>query len=253
MQLRSFLAAASVLALAAFVAPSLRSEPPPSEPASLDASTPHGRYVEARTAAVFAGACHYGAQLTTQGREAVVAFGFDGGFADGLPLAGIDVVCAIAGDANLAADEQRRSIVYVSKDVDEARRAAAVRLVRTRYARLLGEVRDVRAVSIVHRVDESGYSVAIPAVLTVEGRLVPDRCCKMEQQVWYAPFGKSTRGTAELAQLGERLGGGDVFDVEIGCNDRFRYGERSLGPVWERFEENNGFVGRFAFRPQERP
>lgn len=218
----------------------------------LDPAVPRGRYVEARTAAVFAGACHYGAQLTTQGREAVVAWSFEGGVWNGQPLAGVDVVCAIAAPANLieadaaGGTERRHSVVYVSKGAEPGARDAAVALVRERYARLLGEVREVRPAAIAFRSDERAYEVTVDGELALEGGLVLDRCCKMELQVWYAPFAKSRAGTAERAQLGERLGGGDVFDIEVGCSEVFRYRARRLGPVWERIGENNAFVGRFA-------
>jgi hypothetical protein len=33
-----------------------------------------GRYVEVRTAAVFAGACHYNGEVVTRGRDAILAF-----------------------------------------------------------------------------------------------------------------------------------------------------------------------------------
>lgn len=227
---------------------------PSSATVSLDPATPRGDYIEARTAAVFAGACHYGGQVTTQGREAVVAWRFDGGRAGGVELAGVEIVAAVSAEANLNADGKRHSIVYVSRDVNEAQRKAAVELVRSRYAPLLGEVRSVRPVAIDFTKDKDGYAVAIPDVLDVEGSLVTDRCCKMELQVWYAPFGKGPGGrTAKLAQLGEKLGGGDVSQIEVSCNELFRYGERSLGPVWERVDENNGFVGRFAFAPRTQP
>jgi len=239
---------------AALALVALSPAPVHSESQELDPALPRGHYVEARTAAVFAGACHYGGQLTTQGREAVVAWRFEGGLADGVELGGVNVVCAIAGTANLAVDAERRSVIYVSEDVSPERRRAAVGLVRARYAELLGDVRSVRSARIVHRSDENGYSVTIPDVLTVAGSLVPDRCCKMELQVWYAPFGKQMGGEpdGELAELGEELGGGDVHGVEVGNNAIFRYDERSLGPVWRRHDENNGFVGRFAFGAQPR-
>jgi hypothetical protein len=237
------LALVAALALVALSPAPLRSEAPHSASPRIDPAAPRGHYIEARTAAVFAGACHYGAQLTTQGREAVIAWCFDGGQADGLSLAGVNVVCAVSGEANLAEDAERHSIVYVSESATPAQGRAAVKLVRARHADLLGDVRSVRTAKIAHRSDEDGYAVTIPGVLTVAGDVVPDRCCKMELQVWYAPLAERDG----VVPSGLELDGRNVRDVEIGNNATFRYDERSLGPVWRRHDENNGFVGRFSF------
>ncbi|MCA1632087.1 MAG: hypothetical protein LC774_17540, partial [Acidobacteria bacterium] len=48
-----------------------------------------GVYVEARTASVFAGACHYNGELTTAGREAVLAWSVKEGSWGGVNLAGV--------------------------------------------------------------------------------------------------------------------------------------------------------------------
>ena len=63
--------------------------------ARVDAPAPpevRGAFVEARTASVFAGACHYGAEATTGGREAVVAWRFDSGSHLGVNLAGVEII-----------------------------------------------------------------------------------------------------------------------------------------------------------------
>jgi hypothetical protein len=51
-----------------------------------------GVYVEARTASVFAGACHYNGELTTAGREAVLAWSVKEGSWGGVQLAGVRAV-----------------------------------------------------------------------------------------------------------------------------------------------------------------
>src|ERR671928_228601 len=54
-----------------------------------------GVYVEARTASVFAGACHYNGELTTAGREAVLAWNVKGGSWGGVDLAGVRAVADV--------------------------------------------------------------------------------------------------------------------------------------------------------------
>ncbi|HEX8117567.1 MAG TPA: hypothetical protein VF521_09860, partial [Pyrinomonadaceae bacterium] len=51
-----------------------------------------GVYVEARTASVFAGACHYNGELTTAGREAVMAWSVKEGSWGGVSLAGVSAL-----------------------------------------------------------------------------------------------------------------------------------------------------------------
>src|SRR5918997_5447246 len=61
-----------------------------------------GVYVEARTASVFAGACHYNGELTTAGREAVLAWNVTAGSWDGVDLAGVRALAVVSADANLS-------------------------------------------------------------------------------------------------------------------------------------------------------
>src|SRR5918997_2889835 len=58
-----------------------------------------GVYVEARTASVFAGACHYNGELTTAGREAVLAWSVKEGSWGGVELAGVRAVAGVGPQA----------------------------------------------------------------------------------------------------------------------------------------------------------
>src|SRR5690606_42105676 len=64
-----------------------------------------GEYVEARTAEVFAGGCIMNSEAETMGRQAVMAWRITSGSYDGVPLDGLTVVAAIAGDRNLGMRE----------------------------------------------------------------------------------------------------------------------------------------------------
>src|SRR5882672_10175595 len=61
-----------------------------------------GEYVEVRTASVFAGACHYNGELTTAGRDALMAWNVKSGQWRGTDLAGVRAVAIVSADANLA-------------------------------------------------------------------------------------------------------------------------------------------------------
>ena len=107
-----------------------------------DAPTIHdvtGRYLEARTASVFAGACHYGSEYTTNGREAALVWSFDDGEVNGTGLAGRTVAAVVTADVNLAVAEARHaSTVYVPRDASEAERAALVAWLVAEHGAFLG-------------------------------------------------------------------------------------------------------------------
>ena len=64
-------------------------------PSRAEADHLSGDYVEARTASVFAGACHYNGELTTTGRDAVMAWNITTGSWDGVRLAGVRALAVV--------------------------------------------------------------------------------------------------------------------------------------------------------------
>src|SRR5215208_6915838 len=84
-----------------------------------------GVYVEARTASVFAGACHYNGELTTAGREALMAWDVASGSWDGVPLAGVRAVAVVSSEVNLTdSSAARRSELFVDGSATAAQAAA---------------------------------------------------------------------------------------------------------------------------------
>src|SRR6266700_6502502 len=61
-----------------------------------------GDYVEVRTASVFAGACHYNGEVTTTGRDALMAWNVTSGTWNGVDLAGVRALAIVTSDANLS-------------------------------------------------------------------------------------------------------------------------------------------------------
>src|SRR5215213_10396972 len=104
-----------------------------------------GVYVEARTASVFAGACHYNGELTTAGREAVLAWSVREGSWGGISLAGVRAVAVVGSEANLNDPAAaRRSELIVDSDASAAQAAALARAVESAYRAVLGRVVEVR-------------------------------------------------------------------------------------------------------------
>jgi hypothetical protein len=203
--------------------------------AAAEGVEPRGAYVEARTAAVFAGACHFGGQATTQGRGALLAWHFDGGSHHGVELAGVDVVAVLSAGENLAdAAAKRRSWIYVSNADGSAARDAAVDWLRANRSELFGSVQSVRAVSLALAIEGERYSVRSDAGFALEGATLLDRaCCRMPFNVWYRPF----------VALDQPI---------VGHNDEFRVSDRAVDERWSRPDENAAFVGAFGERAAAR-
>jgi hypothetical protein len=197
--------------------------------ASAPDTTPHGRYVEARTASVFAGACHYGAEATTKGREAILAWHFEGGRHEDVDLAGVDLVLVIAGDRNLADHPtERTSLAYVGQGASAAQSRAALDLVRARHPEF-GVLSEARAIALELGFEGDAYALRAPGRFEIRGEALPDRaCCKMPLSVWYRPF----------ETLDQPL---------VGNNELFACSDRALGRSWSRSDENTAFTGTFRF------
>src|SRR5712691_13337040 len=67
-----------------------------------------GDYVEVRTASVFAGACHYNGEVTTTGRDALMAWNVTAGKWNGVDLAGVRAVAIVTSEVNLSDNDAAR-------------------------------------------------------------------------------------------------------------------------------------------------
>src|SRR5947209_2906953 len=193
-----------------------------------EANNLRGDYVEARTASVFAGAGHYNGELTTTGRDALMAWNIAAGSWDGVRLAGVRALAVVGADANLVdAKAARRSELIVDSSATDAQAAALVKAFKSRYAAALGEVVGVRRAPVVFRHDAATYSVGTSSVaLSVEA--MPDNLCRrMPQLVWYEPLVP-------------------VEGRKVGYTRKATYAGGPAGDSWERAGENGAFYGSFS-------
>ncbi len=198
----------------------------------LCAQTPHmdaaptGRYVEARTASVFAGACHYNGELVSDGREAVLAWSFEAGSFAGVDFAGRSLAAVVVDDENLSMGPRvRRSVLYVESAGPSRESDALVAWALEAHGSTLGHVVGVRFTDIALSIEDETYTLDVAAICSLSGSAMPDRaCCKMPFQVWYTPF-ESTR---------QRL---------VGRDERFTLDEPLLDRRWSRPGENAAFFG----------
>jgi hypothetical protein len=188
-----------------------------------------GDYVEVRTASVFAGACHFNGEVTTAGREAIMAWSFSSGSWNGTDLAGLRAIAVVSSDENLDnATAARRSEIILDASADHDQKVAILDALKARYAGTLGEFASVRSAPISFKHEGKSYAVAsAEASINVEA-MPNDLCCKQPNLVWYNP----------LVQLGQR---------KVGYTLNAAYSGHEVGGNWERSGENSAFYGSFAF------
>lgn len=201
---------------------------------SAAGQAPAGIALEARSASVFAGACHYGAEYTTQGREALCAWRFESGSFDGVSLAGVSLACVLVADRNQDEPEARvASVALLDAAASPEARAASLAWLRATLGPRLGTLRAARVVPLAVAAEGERYALAAGPEIRLEGALLPDRaCCTMPVQRWYAPL-TAVRG--EGAAL-----------PPVGCSEAFALAEPALGVRFRRSGENDAFVGRFG-------
>src|SRR5713226_3280532 len=84
---------------------------------SAESVSVRGDYVEVRTASVFAGACHYNGEVTTTGRDALMAWDVTSGKWNEVDLAGVRAVAIVSADANLSDNSAaRRSEIIINRE-----------------------------------------------------------------------------------------------------------------------------------------
>jgi hypothetical protein len=189
-----------------------------------------GDYVEVRTASVFAGACHYNGELTTAGRDALMAWNVKSGVWQGVDLTGVRAVAIVSAAENLAdKNANRQAEIIIGENASDAQSRAMLDGLKTRYASSLGKIISVRRGPLTFDQQSKAYSVAADdfASITIEA-MPDDLCCKMPQLVWYSP----------LVPLESR---------KVGYTTKAVYTGGNVGEPWQRSGENSAFYGSFAF------
>lgn len=188
-----------------------------------------GDYVEVRTASVFAGACHYNGEVTTTGRDALMAWNVTSGSWGGVDLTGVRVIAVLSADDNLSnAQAVRHSELIIDKAASHEQAVAVLSALKSRYADTLGQIISVRTAPVEFKHEGKTYEVSsAEAAINVEA-MPNDLCCRMPNLVWYAP----------LVPVGAR---------KVGYTTRALYAGHTVGDAWQRAGENSAFYGSFTF------
>jgi hypothetical protein len=189
-----------------------------------------GDYVEVRTASVFAGACHYNGELTTTGRDALMAWNVTSGQWQGVDLSGVRVMAVISAGANLSDESAaHRSEIFIDRDASDVQEAAILDALKNKYAVSLGQIVSVRRAPVSFDHVGKVYSVNATELASISVEAMPnDECCRMPNLVWYSP----------LVPLVNR---------KVGYTKQARYVGGSASEAWQRSSENSAFYGTFSF------
>jgi len=197
-------------------------------PGKSDKSTLTGDYLEARTASVFAGACHYNGELTTTGREAEMAWHIRGGAWKGTSLSGLSALASIVSDANLQDETAaRRATLYIDAKATPAQFDALSEALKARYSKAFGTVVTVKRAPISFARTGENYRVEAKGITLLSVEAMPNHeCCKQPNMVWYKP----------LIEIKDRRVG---YTKESGIQDN------TLGVTWTKNDQNTAFYGTF--------
>jgi hypothetical protein len=187
-----------------------------------------GDYVEARTASVFAGACHYNGELVTTGRDAVMAWNITAGSYNGTDLSGVKAMAAVSSQDNLGNDSAaRQSELLIDTYATAAQASALTAFLHDQCGTRMGTITDVRRAPVTFQHDAHSYqaSAADFASLSVEP-MPNNECCLQPNLVWYSP----------LFHLDHRKVGFTIVAV---------YSAGTVGDPWQQAGENSAFYGSF--------
>jgi hypothetical protein len=195
-----------------------------------DSSKVRGDYVEVRTASVFAGACHYNGELTTTGRDALMAWNIKSGQWRGVDLTGVRAVAIVNADENLSYNTAvRRSEIIIDQGASGIQQTALIEALKSKYGASLGNVTSVRRGPVNFDHEARKYSVTASDLASITVSAMPnDECCRMPNLVWYSP----------LVPLTNR---------KVGYTENALYVGGAVGDEWQRAGENSAFYGDFTF------
>ena len=192
-----------------------------------------GSYVEARTAEVFTGGCIMNGEAGTTGREALLVWKVDRGSFDGVPLNGLAVVAAIAGDQNLGIREiggaaaATKAAIFVDERATPAQRSALVAMAKQHSNGMVSQVVELSSSPIQFVEGSDAIRVSAKSLrLTVSKELNHDPSCGARQ--WFHPLA-------------------DVSNSAMGTTAENAFEGPALGTKWSDPNKRSSFFGTFSY------
>ena len=196
---------------------------------ATETPTVQGEYIEARSASVYVGACHYGAEFVEGGKEATLVWNIQHGSWNDVSLDGLTVVAVVSAKSNLAIDtETRKSVLYMDPSTTAAQRTALRDLLTTKHADVLGEVVTTQTAAVEFTKEGTKYDVTVGEVLALSANRYPCVNCTQPHQIWYEPL---------MA----------IQNAIVGKSEVYHYKDSHLPVTWQQGGiANNVFVGTFS-------
>ena len=196
---------------------------------ATETPTVQGEYIEARSASVYVGACHYGAEFVEGGKEATLVWNIQHGSWNDVSIDGLTVVAVVSAKSNLAIDtETRKSVLYMDPSTTAEQRTALRDLLTTKQSDVLGEVVATQTATVEFAKEGTKYDVRVGEVLTLSANRYPCAHCTQPHQIWYEPL------TA-------------IQNAIVGKSEVYHYKDSHLPVTWHQGgTANNVFVGSFS-------
>lgn len=196
---------------------------------STQIPTIQGEYIEARSASVYVGACHYGSEYVEGGKEATLVWNIHEGVWNDVQLDGLTVVAVVSAKDNLAIDTKtRKSVVYVDSKATPEQHAAISDMLSKKQVDVLGTVVTTETAPVDYTKDGTKYDVSVGKVLQLSANRYPCEHCTQPHQIWYEPLI-------------------EVQNPIVGKSEIYRYKDIHLTVNWQQGEAtNNVFVGSFS-------
>lgn len=196
---------------------------------AIETQTVQGEYIEARSASVYVGACHFGAEFVEGGKEATLIWNIHSGSWNDVSLDGLTVVAVVSAKNNLAIDTKtRKSVLYVDVKATPEQRAAISSMLATKRTDVLGKVVTTQTAPISFAKKGTKYDVTVGKVLALSANRYPCEKCTQPHQIWYEPLTK-------------------VQNPIVGKSEIYRYKDSYLPVNWQQGDAaNNVFVGNFS-------
>ncbi|RKU30749.1 hypothetical protein C6497_03460 [Candidatus Poribacteria bacterium] len=196
---------------------------------ATDTTDIQGEYIEARSASVYVGACHFGSEYVEGGKEATMVWNIQQGNWNDVSLDGLTVVAVVSAKENLAIDfETRKSVLYIDTNTTPEQQAAVKDMLATKQAKELGTIVATQTAPINFSKNGTKYSVEVGKVLKLTANRYPCVHCTQPHQIWYKP----------LIALDNPI---------VGKSEVYRYKDSYLTVNWQQGDTlNNVFVGSFS-------
>ena len=173
--------------------------------APVQAGSISGHYLEARTCDVWTGPCFANAEMSLDGKHAVMAWKVDRGTLDSVRLDGLGVVAIVSASDTLGQQQtgKARSVLIVDERANAAQRDALIRLAKQQAGELVGNVLAVQSAKVNLEMDcckEGGCARLDAGSARIETRCLDshhDKLCGNES-AYYPPLSKGVKAEAAV-------------------------------------------------------